>query len=288
MEVIRCKRRKNFTQVGNEVIRDDRLTHMARGVLIEILSHKDGWSTTADELWQHASKARPGSRRGEGRRAYRAVFAEMEEFGYLVRERRRLPSGRFETVLIVHDEPVKPASETPGPASTEVPLTASRPQPAETPSFPSSDRRTANGPPVNGTSTTSTRENQHSNTGSPNKVSRPASRRGRTGRSAAASTPGEAIMNTRRAAVGHLPHDQASVEEMTDSEALGLWYHHVYPRRAEIRDEVAYLGGIFKCGERLDDFLAKCEPVCPGCVTYENSCTCYEDWPQASEVRTAA
>lgn len=76
---------------------------MARGVLVELLSHSDGWEINADSMWRQARKH--GNGRGAGRRAYRAAFAELEECGYLIRETIRGEHGQFITVLAVYDIP---------------------------------------------------------------------------------------------------------------------------------------------------------------------------------------
>lgn len=103
MRVRRSRLTEDFVQVPNATVRDARLSYMARGVLVELLSRPDGWEVTADELWQLASKARGG--KGEGRRSFRAAFAELKEFGYIGTHREPLPGGRHGTVLTVYDIP---------------------------------------------------------------------------------------------------------------------------------------------------------------------------------------
>jgi hypothetical protein len=83
---------------------DDRLSYAARGVLLEILTRPDDWDATADDLSQAARAAR-GSTLGEGRRAVRAIFAELESVGYMRRTRQRRANGEFFTVLEVADIP---------------------------------------------------------------------------------------------------------------------------------------------------------------------------------------
>lgn len=103
MRICRSRLTGNFVQVPNGTARDDRLSHMARGILVEILSHPDGWETTADDMWR-ASVKRHG-KASPGRRAFRAAFAELKEHGYLVAERAPLASGRHGTVLTAYDIP---------------------------------------------------------------------------------------------------------------------------------------------------------------------------------------
>lgn len=103
MIIHRSKPTANFTILPNELLRDDRLSYCARAVLAELLSRPDGWETNADALSERARRHRDG--RGEGRRAMRAAFAELEEVGYMVRHKRKGEKGRFVTVLEVYDTP---------------------------------------------------------------------------------------------------------------------------------------------------------------------------------------
>ncbi|WP_174545577.1 hypothetical protein [Nocardiopsis dassonvillei] len=98
----------HFTILANQAIRDGRLSGLARSVLMELLSRPPGWQTNADQMWQQARKDRGD--RAEGRRAFRQAFAELEEFGYLIRERERHGS-RFETVLHLFHLPQERADD---------------------------------------------------------------------------------------------------------------------------------------------------------------------------------
>lgn len=103
MRIRRSRLTGSYVQVPNGTARDYRLSHMARGILVEILSHPDGYETTADDMWR-ASLERHGAD-SPGRRAFRAAFAELKDHGYLVAERARLESGRHGTVLTAYDVP---------------------------------------------------------------------------------------------------------------------------------------------------------------------------------------
>lgn len=83
---------------------DERLSYAARGLLLDILSRPDGWDANADQLSQSAREAR-GDNVGEGRRAVRALFAELEAAGYMRRIKRRRTGGEFYTILEVTDRP---------------------------------------------------------------------------------------------------------------------------------------------------------------------------------------
>ncbi|MGW2937648.1 hypothetical protein ACWDA7_38890 [Streptomyces sp. NPDC001156] len=103
MKVRRSRLTEDYVQVPNRSVRDARLSYMARGILVELLSRPDGWEVTADELWRLATQAR--GEKGEGRRSFRAAFAELKEYGYISSQREQLPGGRHGTVLTVYDIP---------------------------------------------------------------------------------------------------------------------------------------------------------------------------------------
>lgn len=109
MKIRRSRPEADFTIIPNSALRDDRLSYCARGVLAELLSRPNGWETNADALSERARRRR-GNKSGEGRRAMRAAFSELEAAGYMIRKRERIPrgepgGGNFLTVLEVHDTP---------------------------------------------------------------------------------------------------------------------------------------------------------------------------------------
>ena len=83
-----------YAQVPNRILRDNRLSYKARGVLGVLLSHREGFATSLESLCTDR----------DGRSAVRAAVKELEAAGYL--ERTRLQdktTGRmmgFEWVLI--------------------------------------------------------------------------------------------------------------------------------------------------------------------------------------------
>ncbi|MFE1192885.1 hypothetical protein ACFW6E_08800 [Streptomyces olivaceoviridis] len=124
MRIRRSRLTGDFLQVPNATVRDDRLSHMARGILVELLSRPDGWEATADDMWR-ASVAKHG-KASPGRRAFRAAFAELKEHGYLTAGRDVLPGGRHATILTLTDVPHAGMSERPAetretPAHSDVP-----------------------------------------------------------------------------------------------------------------------------------------------------------------------
>ncbi|MFD3814981.1 hypothetical protein ACFWRZ_07935 [Streptomyces rubiginosohelvolus] len=104
LKIRRSKPTANFTILPNELLRDDRLSYCARGVLGELLSRPSGWETNADALSERARRHR-GDVVGEGRRGLRAAFTELEAAGYMLRRKEKGEKGRFVTVLEVFDVP---------------------------------------------------------------------------------------------------------------------------------------------------------------------------------------
>jgi hypothetical protein len=105
VKIRRSRLTGDFVQVPNATARDDNLSHMARGVLVELLSRPDGWETTADDMWRESVKRH--GKDSPGRRQFRAAFAELKAHGYMVAERELLAGGRHGTVLTVRDLPVQ-------------------------------------------------------------------------------------------------------------------------------------------------------------------------------------
>ncbi|MGP4112344.1 hypothetical protein ACTWP5_15705 [Streptomyces sp. 4N509B] len=94
-----------FTQVSNQLARDKRLSRRARGLFLEISSHRDGYGLTVESL------VRSGP---EGREAIMSGLRELERYGYLARHQERDERGRMGTAVYrITDSPRRAGSATP-------------------------------------------------------------------------------------------------------------------------------------------------------------------------------
>jgi hypothetical protein len=87
---------RDYTQIQNSTLRDDRLSFRARGVLAWLLSHVDTWEVSREQV------ARNGT---EGVTAVRTALAELTELGYLERVEERKPDGTIFYVTNVYEVP---------------------------------------------------------------------------------------------------------------------------------------------------------------------------------------
>ena len=96
MSTIRVERRDRFTTVDRRAVNDQRLSFRARGVLIWLLDKPNGWRVDSKSI---AASTR------EGRDAIRTALRELEECGYITRERMRAERGRWITETVVREIP---------------------------------------------------------------------------------------------------------------------------------------------------------------------------------------
>jgi hypothetical protein len=85
-----------FVQIPNEWMRDTRLSRRARGLLAEIMTHSEGWTLTLESLVERGT---------EGRDALRSAIKELEDCGYLRRNRVRDDQGRLGGIDYILQEP---------------------------------------------------------------------------------------------------------------------------------------------------------------------------------------
>lgn len=125
MRIIRAPRQGHFTIVPNETARDRDLTYRALGLLVELLSHEDGWETSADRI---------AARAQEGRAAIRTVLTELEDHHYLKRQKERTVQGRYEWTWFIYDVPQR------GNVDPDIPPTRPVDNPADRASTPPVDK----------------------------------------------------------------------------------------------------------------------------------------------------
>lgn len=87
---------RDFTQIQNTTLRDERLSFRARGVLAWLLSHIDTWEVSRDQI------ARNGT---EGVTAIRSAQAELTALGYLERVEARTEAGTIYYITNVYESP---------------------------------------------------------------------------------------------------------------------------------------------------------------------------------------
>ncbi|MFD8532109.1 hypothetical protein ACFV0L_32315 [Streptosporangium canum] len=104
MHIKRSKLHGSYVQVANEVVRDRRLSFMARGILVFLLSLPDGARQDAHTL----ADQNPGL----GRRGVSKALDELIAYGYYVRRTVRDPlTGRVRTETAVFDTPQNETSQ---------------------------------------------------------------------------------------------------------------------------------------------------------------------------------
>ncbi|WP_328868614.1 hypothetical protein [Streptomyces sp. NBC_00304] len=89
--------RRDFATIYNRALRDKRLSRRARGLMAEILTHRDGFGVSMASLLANGP---------EGKDALTVALRELEACGYLHRERERNELGHLgDTVFQITDMP---------------------------------------------------------------------------------------------------------------------------------------------------------------------------------------
>ncbi|MDV2477136.1 hypothetical protein F8M49_20665 [Rhodococcus zopfii] len=103
----------NFTIVPNTWARDRRLSRRARGLLIELMSHRAGWKTSVALL------AKTGT---EGEAAIKSAIKELETIGYLERHVVTDKQGRRDGIRYVITSPPEPENPSSDPLGENRPM----------------------------------------------------------------------------------------------------------------------------------------------------------------------
>ena len=99
MPVFRVSKNRDFTVITNSVFKDRRLSAKAKGILVEMLSLPENWDYTLKGLTTLFSDGIDSIRQG---------IKELEENGYIVRERKRDARGRLGGMeYVIYETPEK-------------------------------------------------------------------------------------------------------------------------------------------------------------------------------------
>jgi hypothetical protein len=143
--IIRAPRQHQYENVPLPLIRDNRLSYRALGVLTRLLSNENSYRMTSADLARE---------RKEGRDAVRASLREIEKAGYIVRERRQNSRGQWVTDMVVYEWP-RPTKDPPQSGGSQ----SSASQSSVTQSSENQALKTAL--PIRNTTTTTTEVTDH-------------------------------------------------------------------------------------------------------------------------------
>lgn len=88
MAIRRVFKERNYTVVNNTGLKDDKLSFKSKGLLAYMLSLPDDWVFYEEELVKHST---------EGISSVRSGLKELEQQGYLVKQKKRNSKGQFTT-----------------------------------------------------------------------------------------------------------------------------------------------------------------------------------------------
>lgn len=80
------REKKNFTMIDNSIVEDKRLSAKAKGLLLYAFSRPDDWQFTVEDFLANFSDKKASIDSG---------LKELEEVGYLIRQRLKAPDGKF-------------------------------------------------------------------------------------------------------------------------------------------------------------------------------------------------
>ena len=142
---VRSKKQRDYTTMDNTFLRDDTLSAAAKGVFAYLLFLPDDWTIYQSELCKHFSN---------GKDSLRKIINELEEHGYIIKEKVKGEKGRFggyRYIIIeqpcLKDRDGKSATESPTSENPPLPNTnnnqilnkSNTNKPTEKPSFSKTD-----------------------------------------------------------------------------------------------------------------------------------------------------
>ncbi|BAS55318.1 phage replication protein [Leptolyngbya boryana NIES-2135] len=108
MSILRIKHEKSYTVISNRAIRDKKLSFKARGLHHLLLSYPDDWKVNIKHLESESEC--------DGKTAIASALKELEESGYISRERRKDPETKqFYWESIVREQPASIEDDEPQP-----------------------------------------------------------------------------------------------------------------------------------------------------------------------------
>lgn len=93
-KIVRVSKKTNYVVLDKGFLQDKGLSWKAKGLLSYMLSLPDDWEFYLDELEQHAT---------DGMSSLRSGFKELQERGYVSRNRTRQDDGTFKWITTVHE-----------------------------------------------------------------------------------------------------------------------------------------------------------------------------------------
>lgn len=96
MSIKRSLRKDNYSVMSNTGLNEKALSFKATGLLAYLLSKPDNWSISERHL---------ASVKTDGRDSVQSALKELEDAGYVLREKKRNPDGTFSWDSTVYDEP---------------------------------------------------------------------------------------------------------------------------------------------------------------------------------------
>ena len=104
MSVFRVEKSREFTVIANCVFKDRTLSAKAKGLLVEMLSLPENWDYTLKGLTYLFTDGLDSIRQG---------IRELEEHGYIVRERKRDTKGRLGGMeYVIYETPREPVGKS--------------------------------------------------------------------------------------------------------------------------------------------------------------------------------
>ncbi|MGE7114349.1 DnaD domain-containing protein [Lysinibacillus sp. NPDC047702] len=106
--IVRVEKNKDYTVINNTSIQDTRLSWKAKAIHVFMLSKPDDWTFYNEEMQQWAK---------DGKDSFTAGLRELQKYGYVKKERRRIEGGKFDYITIVYEVPYidSPHTENPSP-----------------------------------------------------------------------------------------------------------------------------------------------------------------------------